>query len=166
MRNPDFFLSSTMTLSGSSAKSFGLLVSIAFALAAVCPGFSQVKEKPDDVGVAVTASRDTLAPGAASEILFTLTPKKGLHVNGVPPMVVKFDSGSPAVAGDTIIIPADTATGYLKSSLPVRLPFTVAKAGARGRVEVKGVLTYYYCSDAEGWCRKENLRFALPLTVK
>ncbi|HLF13423.1 MAG TPA: hypothetical protein VI932_00860, partial [Bacteroidota bacterium] len=101
-----------------------------------------------------------------TEILFTFSPKKGYHVNAVPPMAVQFDSTSPARPGGKIAIPSDSATGYLRTSLAVRQPFTLARSAERGRAELKGVLTFYYCSDAGGWCRKENLRFMLPVTVK
>jgi hypothetical protein len=90
-------------------------------------------------------------------------------VNAVPPMAVAFDSSpsaAPARKGGKIVIPSDTSTGYLKPSLPVRAPFTLAAASPKGRSELKGVLTYYYCSDVEGWCRKETLRFSVPITVK
>jgi hypothetical protein len=129
-------------------------------------GTSQEKGSEIHVNIAAALSRDTLAPGAGAELLFTFKPKKGFHVNAVPPMAVAFDSTAPAKNGGKIVIPSDTSTGYLKSSLPVRQPFALTHPAKKGRWELKGVLTYYYCSDAEGWCRKEKLPFAVPITVK
>ena len=149
-----------------SMKSFIFVIPALIALALPSTAVSQPKDAEAHVGVAVTSSRDTLAPGAAAEIRIAFSPKKGYHVNAVPPMAVKLDTAAPARLTGSIVIPSDTATGYLKSSLPVRQPFTLAKSAAAGRAALKGVLTYYYCSDAEGWCRKENLPFTLPVTVK
>ena len=149
-----------------SLKSFIFVITAVIGIASSSAAISQDKETENHVGIAVAASRDTLGPGAGAEILFTFSPKKGYHVNAVPPMAVKFDSTSQARAGGKIVIPADSATGYLRTSVPVRQPFTLAKSAGRGRTELKGVLTYYYCSDAGGWCRKENLPFTVPVKVK
>lgn len=138
------------------------------ALLAFSAPEARSQEKASDLNVQIAAapSRDTLSPGAGAELLFTFKPKKGFHVNAVPPMAVAFDSAAPARKGGKIVIPSDTSTGYLKPSLPVRAPFTLAAASPKGRSELKGVLTYYYCSDIEGWCRKETQRFSVPITVK
>jgi hypothetical protein len=153
MRNPLFPLKSLALLAALSAW-------------APSPVAAQEKGAETHVPIAASVSSDTLAPGAGAEVRFTFTPKKGYHVNAVPPMAVAFDSASPARNSGKIVIPSDTTTGYLKSSQPVRQPFTLAASAPKGRTALKGVLTYYYCSDAEGWCRKENLPFTLPVTVK
>jgi hypothetical protein len=143
------------------------LVFIAAALAFFpARAASQEKGAETYVAIAASASRDTIAPGSGADILFTFNPKKGFHVNAVPPMAVRFDTTAPAKNGGSIVIPADTATGYLKTSRPVRQPFTLRSSAKKGRTELKGALTYYYCSETEGWCRKETLRFAVALTVK
>lgn len=149
-------------LAGLSAAPAGSQVKMGNSGAAV-PGSAAA-----DVHVAISASvsRDTLAAGSGAELLFRFTPKKGFHVNAVPPMAVRFDTAAPAKDGGRIVIPSDTATGYLKSAEAVRQPFALLPTAERGRAELTGILTYYYCSDAEGWCRKENLRFAVPVTVR
>lgn len=149
-----------------STKPFIFVILALTLLAPPATAVSQLKESPADVGIGVSASRDTLAPGAMAEILFTFTPRKGFHVNAVPPMAVRLDSAAPASVTGAIVIPSDTVTGYLKASLPVRQSFSLARTAATGRAALRGVLTYYYCSDAEGWCRKETLPFTLPVTVK
>jgi len=143
-----------------------LFLTAALVVGATAPAPGQGKTEEINVGIAAALSRDTLSPGAGAEVLFTFKPKKGFHVNAVPPMAVAFDSAAPAKNGGKIVIPSDTATGYLKPASPVRQPFSLSAGAKKGRSELKGVLTYYYCSDTEGWCRKENLRFSVPLTVK
>lgn len=147
------------------------LKALIFMIAAVSPlpaqkSGAQANGEDQHVAVALSLAQDTLRPGSDGELLVRFTPRKGYHVNAVPPVAVRFDSASPARDRGRVGIPTDTATGYLRSSEPVRRPFTLAAGAARGRAELRGVLTYYYCSDAEGWCRKENMPFALPVTVK
>ena len=35
-----------------------------------------------------------------------------------------------------------------------------------GSSGISGTLTYYYCSDSEGWCRREKKQFTVAVTVK
>jgi hypothetical protein len=147
------------------------LLALVAAAAGARPAAAQGTAAPsgaDDVHVTVklAASPDTLRPGAGAELLIAFSPKKGYHVNAVPPVSVSFDSAAPAREEGKLAIPSDTATGYLKSSLPVRRPFRLTPSAGRGPAKIGGVLTYYYCSDAEGWCRKENMPFAVPVVVR
>jgi hypothetical protein len=50
---------------------------------------------------------------------------------------------------------------YLDPSKAIVQRFTVDTPPRSGPVTLKGILTYYYCSDAEGWCS----RFRQPFTV-
>ena len=153
-----------------------LAIAAAFFLAMASASTAQVKidmgskqsqkAKTPDVAIAASLSRDTLAAGSSAEMLFSFTPAKGFHVNAVPPMAVAFDSGAPAKSGGKLVIPSDTATGYLKAAGKVRQPIALLASAPKGRGEIRGALTYYYCSDAEGWCRKESMRFTVPVTVK
>ena len=150
-----------------------LIAASALVLAAVAGTWTSLPSSPQDArdGVAhvridVTTGKDTLAPGAASEILFTFAPSKGFHVNAIPAMSVQFDSGSAARPVGAISLAADTATGYLDAATPARQPFALAKDAARGRTALRGTLTYFYCSDAEGWCRRERLPFTVPVQVR
>lgn len=127
---------------------------------------AQASEPGPDVRISVSVLNDTLAPGASSEIRILFTPAKGFHVNAVPAMALEFDSASPARADAGIVIPTDTATGYLEATLPVRQPFTLPKRAGRGPATLEGTLIFYYCSDAEGWCRRERMRFVLPVVVR
>lgn len=146
-----------------SAKTLALFVAAALAwFASPAPA----QDAGPDVRITVTALRDTLAPGASSELRVSFRPSKGFHVNAVPPMSVEFDSGSAARHDGKIVIPADTATGYLDPASPVRQPFSVPTSARRGPSTLEGTLTYYYCSDAEGWCRRERVRFAVPVSVR
>jgi hypothetical protein len=55
--------------------------------------------------------------------------------------------------------------GYLDTTFPIVFPAEVASE-ARGAEAVKGTLTYYYCSKAEGWCRKGTRELEVPVTAR
>jgi hypothetical protein len=135
-----------------------------FALAA--PPRADGQDASEHLKITLELSSDTIAAGGASEILLSFHPKKGFHVNAVPPVGFALDSGSVAALADTVVVARDTGTGYLDVRSKVRQPFTVAKTAPRGRSELKGQLTYYYCSDEEGWCRREKLPFSLPVILR
>ncbi len=167
MASPDFFLSCGMTFRPYNAAKRPVCAAAALVwLACFTPAPAQVAAPDPHVRITVSALSDTLAPGSASELRIDFKPSKGFHVNAVPPMAVEFDSGSAALHGGKIVIPSDTATGYLDPGLPVRQPFSLSKSPGRGRSTLAGTLTYYYCSDEEGWCRRERLRFAVPVSVR
>lgn len=119
-----------------------------------------------DIRIAYTSDPDTLKPGDAGTLLISFIPRKGFHVNAVPPMSVKFDSLSPAELRDSLNIPQDTSTGYLNTAESVRQPFALKKDLKPGKAEIPGTLIYYYCSDTEGWCRREKESFTIPVVLK
>ena len=112
------------------------------------------------VACTVTAKDKKVNAGGATSLLFTLTPQKGIHVNFTPPMKVTFDSASvAAVAGEPSVTKRDT---LVDTSHPIVQPITLAATAPAGTAVVRGTLTYFYCSDKEGWCS----RFQQPFEVK
>jgi len=127
---------------------------------------SGAQEAGEHLKISLETASDTLSAGATSEILLTFRPRKGFHVNAVPPMGFAVDSGALATLADTIIIHRDTATGYLDTRQKVRQTFSIVESPATGPYKLNGTLTYYYCSDAEGWCRREKTPFSLPIYIR
>jgi hypothetical protein len=99
----------------------------------------------------------------AGEVHFTLRPQKGIHINLEPAMSLSFDSGAAAKAEGKLEVPRMEKFPYLDTTKSVVQRFTLAGPGQTGKTTVRGVLTYYYCSDAEGWCSKFKQPFALTL---
>ncbi|MBI1803681.1 MAG: hypothetical protein HY033_07525 [Ignavibacteriae bacterium] len=102
-------------------------------------------------------------PGTTGTLLLKLTPQQGIHINTQPPIVVILDdSSSITLVGKPKFgtVKADTSV-YLDASKAIRQSFTVARSAAPGPLLLKGTLTYFYCSDAEGWCS----RFKQPISV-
>ncbi|MBI1808057.1 MAG: hypothetical protein HYR76_13540, partial [Ignavibacteria bacterium] len=65
-------------------------------------------------------------------------------------------SGKPELVGMKV----DTSE-YLDASKPIKQSFTLAKSTKAGSLSFKGTLTYFFCSDADGWCS----RFKQPIDV-
>ena len=107
--------------------------------------------------------RSSLKPGGTSAFLFKLTPQKGIHVNTVPPIAFVLDSSSSVSLAGKLTFPTvrvDTSV-YLDTAGEIKQPFAVARTLKPGPLMLKGTLTYFYCSDSEGWCS----RFKQPIEV-
>ncbi|TAK61388.1 MAG: hypothetical protein EPO24_05830 [Bacteroidetes bacterium] len=103
----------------------------------------------------------SLKAGMTGTLQLTLTPTKGIHINLDPPMNVIMDSSASIGNVEKLTIPKNEKTGYLDASKPVTLKFKLAANVKPGKLNLKGTFTYFYCSDAEGWCN----RFKQPIDV-
>ena len=105
---------------------------------------------------------------ATGSLLFRLSPRKGIHINLDPPMSVSFDSGAPVKPAGKLEVPRMGKFPYLDTARAITQPFTLSIHSAEGRtkppsVTLKGILTYFYCSDAEGWCSRCRQPFAVAV---
>lgn len=112
-----------------------------------------------------TVAEKRVAPGDTATIRFTLQPAKGIHINLDPPMNLELDSLPVVSSHGKLILPHDTSTGYLDLRTPVSVSLKLSKSLKAGKHPLKGVLTYYFCSDAQGWCRKFKQPFEVFVTV-
>ena len=141
-----------------SIITFALLLFISFS-----PGTDKSKPVQNkDVQFKSTVVEKTLRPGATGTLQITLTPSKGIHVNVEPAMSLQIDSTGAVTQVDKPAIVKDEKKGTLDASKPVTVKFTLAKTVKPGPLTLKGSFTYFYCSDAEGWCN----RFKQPVEVK
>jgi hypothetical protein len=110
----------------------------------------------------------TLKPGAprtgsTGALLFNLYPRKGIHVNLTPPMSVTFDSSAPVKAAGKLQTPAMEKFPYLDTSKAIVQRFTLLRKAKPPTGTIRGTLTYFYCSDSEGWCSKFKQPFELTM---
>lgn len=117
------------------------------------------------VKFSATLRRVAAADRATGALQFNLRPQKGIHVNLDPPMSVTFDSTAPVKAAGKLEVPRMEKFPYLDTSKAIVQRFTIAKQPKPGAVILTGILTYFYCSDAEGWCSKFKQPFAVTLPV-
>ena len=115
------------------------------------------------VKFSVALKEKSLKAGRAGNLLIRLQPKKGIHINLKPAISMAFDTTGMNVHAGTPTIPkADT---FLNISKPIQQPFTLDKNVKTGTVVLKGSVTYYYCSDADGWCSRFKQPFEIPVNI-
>lgn len=111
----------------------------------------------------ISLKEKSLKAGSTGNLLISLQPKKGIHVNLKPPIKITFDSTSALVRAGAPTIPvADT---FLNSSKPIQQRVALAAGLKPGKAVVKGSVTYFYCSDADGWCSRFIQPFELAVNV-
>lgn len=100
---------------------------------------------------------------AGPEVAVTFSPRDhDIKVNRSPAPRLALDTSQKVLSLKPV--KTEKKEGYLDTTFPVVFPVELAP-GARGTQPVKGTLTYYYCSKAEGWCRKGTQDVEVPVTV-
>lgn len=142
-----------------------LLVLLLFAGTFPVFGGGNPKTENEYVKTEISLKQNKLKAGASGQVLFSLRPKKGIHVNLAPAVEVKLDSSDLIALSGKPEIPRDKKTDFLDPLMPIKQSFTLSKKTKPGMVALKGMLTYYYCSDAEGWCSKFKQPIEMKITV-
>jgi hypothetical protein len=57
------------------------------------------------------------------------------------------------------------AAGFYEAGTPVTFAVAVAPGAPKGEHDVKGTVTYFYCSKRDGWCRKGTSELEIPVSV-
>jgi hypothetical protein len=103
--------------------------------------------------------------GSAVNLKVLLTPKAGIHIVVQPPIGVTLDSSAVVASAAKPEVPVAKDNEHLDSAKPITVAVTLAGNVKPGKVSVKGMLVYYYCSDAEGTCNKFKEPFEVRLNV-
>lgn len=110
--------------------------------------------------------------GANGAIAVRLVPTtQGIHVNDTPAPRLRLDPDQKVLVDrqrpekKDVEVPADPALAlFLDPDVPVRFPVALAKGVPSGPQDVSARVTYYYCSQTQGWCRKST--DPIQVTVK
>ena len=118
------------------------------------------------VKVDVSLADTLLQPGSKGKILVLFTPVDGIHINADPPVSVKINRNRlMSLRGDPDIT-TDKETGFLSASTPVEQRFSVSQTAVAGEHRITGTIVYYFCSDTEGWCRKQSQAVTFRLNIR
>jgi hypothetical protein len=110
--------------------------------------------------------------GAEGAVVVTLTPVvSAVVVNEMPSprltldpqQKVLVDRQPKKASGGASVDPEHTKA--LDPKVPVRFPVAIAADAARGTHAVKATVIYFFCSKAEGWCRKGKTEIELAVSV-
>ncbi len=126
---------------------------IALFLLCVFTVNSSATSDDDYVKVDIKVSPKQLKANSQGELVIRLKPRSGIHINLEPPIQLTLEESQSIVLLPKQPKPSRTQAGYLYTKKPVRYRFKVAGAATAVTTVIKGKLTYFYCSDEEGWCR-------------
>ena len=111
------------------------------------------------VSCRVELNNNALRPGSTGELLITLVPARGIHINLNPPISFAFEGSSAVTPKGRLEIPKKDK--YLDGTKAIRQSFRVPASATPGTMVIRGTIMYYYCSDAQGWCS----RFKQPVEL-
>lgn len=118
------------------------------------------------VRVETVLARTDLEAGGSGSMLISFTPVDGIHITAEPPVTVRVERNRLVSLKRGPNIRIDKESKFLSTSQPVEQQFIVSKKAKPGEYSVEGTITYYFCSDAEGWCRKASQPVTLKLTIR
>jgi len=144
----------------------GILTAIAvLALAPLAVSSEKPATENQYVKFSAALKQPTMAKGSTGALLITLRPQKGIHIVLEPPVSVTFDSAAPVEPSGKVEVSKMAKHPYLDTAKAIVQRFKLAKREPGSTVTLKGILTYFYCSDVEGWCSKFRQPFAVSVTV-
>lgn len=122
-----------------------------------------------DVTAAFVAPAKTGAKGA---IAVTFVPKDpDVRINEEPAPRLKLDASQAALVDRQSPVPPRTPAydpekaRYLDLKRPVSFPVAFAPAAPKGPQTVGATVTFFYCSQREGWCRRGSAEVEVAVTV-
>lgn len=127
---------------------------------------NKASSENEHVSAKITLKNQIIASGDSGEIAIEFNPKEGYFINSVPILSIKLDSNDIIASTGKIKIPAGKKPEYVDTSQPVKLPIIYRKDIKKGKYPLIGTLTYFYCSQQDGWCAKYKQTFTLKVTVK
>ena len=120
----------------------------------------------EHVRVEVSLSKPSAMPGDKLELAVRFKPADGIHITSDPPLAIHVTpSNMVQLLGKWSQI-VDSTTGYLATEEPVKQPMRIPSTTTPGQHLLTATITYYFCSDEAGWCRKFVETLQLPLTVQ
>ena len=136
-------------------------LALALAGAGSAPSSTEAGSSPH---FAVTAQFRPGKTAGAGEVAVAFAPKDpDVKINVTPPPRLKLDEGQKLLAEKVAPKRAGAPDEkYLDLTFPVVFPVSVLGSVPAAQT-VKGLLTYYYCSHREGWCRKGTADLEIPV---
>jgi len=152
----------------------GLGISIFLIVVFFGVNFAPAQEA-EEVKITAKAVKDTVRAGRETKFVFHMQPAEGFHVNVEPQIklaLLETKDFTPVAEKFTPDANAKTLTtedGYKifdpKHTQPVTFAVKAAKGLKPGKYPVKTKLTYFFCSDKDGFCSFKSREFVFNLVV-
>jgi hypothetical protein len=119
----------------------------------------------ESVRVTVALLDSVLRPGATGTLAATFVPAEDIHIIAEPAVEFNISSSKVFRLVGNPRQKVEERSGYRCLRGPVMQKFLLDNRARPGRHRLKGRLTYFYCSDSEGWCRKRVVSFERTVRV-
>jgi len=148
------------------------LLPIALALSTVA--LAGPPAEPPPVQVSISVAPEPAAPGGDAAVTVVLKPAAGIKLNKYPKIKIQIPEAAGLVTaaeasiGNAAPPSADNldANYYHGDVDPLSVTFHLDPAAGKGRHEVAGKLSYFYCVAASGYCAPAKVQVTIPVTVR
>ncbi len=114
----------------------------------------------------VTSSHNAAPADSLVTITLKFRPSPDIHMPKEPGVSIAIDSGSCLRVLSPLQQPIDSGTGYLNVNEPMSVDCVILPSTPAGHAVAGAVITYYFCSDSEGWCKKWSQHVSLAVTAQ
>lgn len=129
--------------------------------------------KGDPATISIAVSPESVAPGGEAAVTVRLVPGSGIKINKYPRIKVIVPEKAGLVAASEASVGNDSApppdkleTNYFKTIDPVQLKLKLDTAAPKGRQEIDGKVSYFYCVAASGYCAPAKVAVKIPVVVR
>jgi hypothetical protein len=149
---------------GHFTRSIGVAIGV-MAGAAVSV-FGQTFDDTTHLKIAYRLETAASVRDSGPAILVNFSPASDVHVNARPAVTCTFDPESPFQIKGKPIVSVDEAQNRVDTSVPVKFRIRPRKGTKPGTYACKGVVSFLYCSDIEGTCRRGKDSFSILIEVR
>lgn len=122
------------------------------------------KDENEYVQVNYLIKPTELKPGGEAKLIINFQPTQGILINLKPPIKIEIDNKIAVLKN--VDLPKSKSGEYLDHNKPITQTIKLNRGLKPGKVTIKGNLTYFYCSEKEGWCTKAKQPIELNIIVK
>lgn len=142
---------------------------LAALLLFVIPALAPAPSGHEHVGLAASFERN--ASGGEADIVVRFMPlEAAIQVNADPAPRLTLDAQQRVLDESARPVPPPPRAAfpngrYVDTQHGARFPVRVSVAAPKGRHSVRASVLYFYCSQAEGWCRRAQDDVEVSVTV-
>lgn len=129
--------------------------------------------KGDPAVISIAVAPESVAPGGEAAVTVRLLPASGIKINKYPRIKVIVPEKPGLVAASEVSLGNDAApppdkleTNYFKNIDPLLLKLKLDAAAPKGKQDIDGKVSYFYCVAASGYCAPAKVAVKIPVVVR